>query len=367
MQKGGRGVLYLCFTADYELFFGKNNLSEREVMIQPTTRLIQVLESCGAPLTLFVDVLCIMKYRQEGLWHFVHESEGQIIDAVKRGHDVQLHIHPHWITSIREDGSWHYDMKKYRIHEFGFGERGYTAQTIIRDSKQYLEDIVKRVEPSYSCTSYRAGGWCIQPEKELIKALLDEGVWIDSTVYRGARLSHPHSVDFTSAPDRINWWISPESGVCVPAGYDNARMLEIPTGSYWRVPSMWMRKLRTKRVKIKNGIGMNTVRGVPADMKSKAWQRVVQKIDQFFLQPIMLNYEYSCCDEMLYIVRSYLERFDCESKDYYLSILGHPKNMFENSLLETERFCRAINRDYRGRVGFETLSGVAKMVVKERI
>ncbi|MEA3485676.1 MAG: hypothetical protein U9R03_03095, partial [Candidatus Aerophobetes bacterium] len=65
---------------------------------------------------------------------------------------------------------------------------------------------------------------------------------------------------------------------------------------------------------------------------------------------------------MIWIVDKYLEGFDCESQDYYLIVSGQPKNLFDYALEETSKFCNVINRCYSQRVGFTTLSEVAKKV-----
>lgn len=356
-------MLYICFTADYELFFGKNFKSEDEVLIAPTYELMQTLERGGARLSILADVLCIMKYENEGLHDFAQAASEQLMEAARGGHDVQLHLHPHWITSTRTPSGWKFDMKRYRLHDFGFGEGG--AGEIIRMSKAYLEDIIRKAKPDYSCMAFRAGGWCMQPEEELLRALLGEGIWIDTTIYRGARLKKPHYVDFTQVPDMANWWVAPELGIMYDAGFGSDKVFEVGIGSFWDMPTMWQRKLATMKIKSERGIGRRPARGMPADRENSPMGRALRRLDQFLFQPVMFNFEASCREEMRWIVERYLEKLDCTGEDHYIAMLGHPKNMTDENLNELEGFLEEMNRDFSGRVGFETLAGIGYRIEKK--
>lgn len=60
------------------------------------------LESIGAKGTYFVDYLMIKKLRdidEEKARKDLLLIEKQLVDIVKRGHRVELHIHPHWLDA----------------------------------------------------------------------------------------------------------------------------------------------------------------------------------------------------------------------------------------------------------------------------
>lgn len=94
----------IILTADYELFFGTKTGSVQECMINPTNKLLDILDINNSKMTLFWDVLHYYKLEQykEKYEHLKADSlliENQIADIIKRGHDIQLHIHPHWLES----------------------------------------------------------------------------------------------------------------------------------------------------------------------------------------------------------------------------------------------------------------------------
>lgn len=68
------------------------------------------LESIGAKGTYFVDYLMIKKLRdidEEKARKDLLLIEKQLVDIVKRGHRVELHIHPHWLDAkYLGNGEW---------------------------------------------------------------------------------------------------------------------------------------------------------------------------------------------------------------------------------------------------------------------
>ena len=87
----------LYFTLDYEIH-GNGDGNPIDLMVEPTYRLMDILEQYNQRLTIMADVaeiLCFHRYwQQTGRDDFhVQEIEQQLCDAIRRGHDVQLHIH----------------------------------------------------------------------------------------------------------------------------------------------------------------------------------------------------------------------------------------------------------------------------------
>ena len=91
----------LFFTLDYEIH-GNGDGNPYALMVEPTYKLMSLLESYGQRLIIMADVaeiLCFRRYWQEtGKDDFhVADIERQLCDAILRGHDVQLHIHSSYL------------------------------------------------------------------------------------------------------------------------------------------------------------------------------------------------------------------------------------------------------------------------------
>src|SRR5438270_13532009 len=116
--------------------------------------------------------------------------EEQWRDAVARGHDVQLHLHPNWLPEMEptvKDGRWQWDMERTRASDYP----GDLAEAIGR-CKTALEEAIGPISPDYEVVAYRAGTYEAQPFDRLYDALLANDIWCDSSVLPGDRRSDRH-------------------------------------------------------------------------------------------------------------------------------------------------------------------------------
>ena len=98
--------------------------------------------------------------------------------AALEGHDIQLHIHPEWVSSEFSNGVWHFKENTSSLNDLGFNKKHEdSAPFIVSSAKQYLEDLISPINKDYKCFIFRAGGWLIQPSNKIIE--LNES--LDST------------------------------------------------------------------------------------------------------------------------------------------------------------------------------------------
>ena len=189
-------------TLDYELFFGPQHGSVDKCLIEPAAHLSAIAERYKISLVFFVDAGFIVKLDQyRSKFPDLEKDYQKVTEQLKQlslaGHQVQLHIHPHWEDSSYDGKQWQIDIKRYKLADFSAQE----IQDIVYRYKKTLEDITNK-----KVFAYRAGGWCIQPFDKIGPALKNNDVWLDSTIYRhGMHLSRAHSYDFRNAPDKSAW------------------------------------------------------------------------------------------------------------------------------------------------------------------
>lgn len=185
-------------TLDYELFFGIRAGTIDNCMLLPTDALLAILNPYDIKATFYVDVGYIESARRLGAdLHSVQKVRDQLRYLHDNGHDLQLHIHPHWEDAQYLNGKWSFDVARYKLADF---------------PQRRAEDIINRYVNVFSDIglprpiAFRAGGWCIQPFSHIAPALRANGIKIDSTIYyRGKSLSKTHSFDFSSAPAHNTW------------------------------------------------------------------------------------------------------------------------------------------------------------------
>ncbi len=212
----------ILLTFDYELFFGTDSGTVTKCMLEPTNDLLRIAESKEVHYTFFVDVgYLIASEGVKELFAERNEVLEQIEDLISRGHDVQLHIHPHWEKAKYKNGRWimHSDSH-YRLNNFPLEE----AKEIVRKYKAKLEEYVGR-----KVSVFRAGGWCIQPFEPLAETFQEIGLLYDSSVIAGFRMvTDQYAVDFSNIDSDAEYQFSEDVTLNDPNGF----MTEYPITSY---------------------------------------------------------------------------------------------------------------------------------------
>jgi hypothetical protein len=186
-------------TLDYEIYFGEKHGSVEKCIIYPTSELMRIAEKHDVRFSFFVDCGFILKLNEFRKQYPELEKDYQaIIKQVKylsdTGHDIQLHIHPHWEDSYYDGKSWIIDVKRYKLADFNEKEIG----DIVFRYKKVLVDITNK--PVFA---FRAGGWCLQPFWKLKKSFKENNITLDSSVFRnGFYTSEQYSYDFRNAPNK---------------------------------------------------------------------------------------------------------------------------------------------------------------------
>jgi len=189
-------------TFDYELFFGGNSGTAQKCIIEPVNKLREIANKYNVKFIFFVDsgyLVKLIEYKDK--YEYVKKEYDLVFSNIqtlhKEGHDIQLHIHPHWEDSYFDGHKWTMDTKRYRLQDFNEKE----IDDIVFRYKKVLTDIV--VDKVFT---YRAGGWCIQPFDKISKALKKYNIWLDSTTfYGGYNKSYTHFYDFRKIPNKDIW------------------------------------------------------------------------------------------------------------------------------------------------------------------
>jgi hypothetical protein len=323
----------LVVSQDYELFFHKSG-SVAKCLLEPTVLLLDFARKHGMKITFFVDAGMLVAMERVAdsspkIAAQLTEIRKNLESVHSAGHEIALHIHPHWEDAKLVDDEWDFRDTRYQLRDFSADE----VQQIVTTYTAVLNKLCDG-----SVTSFRAGGFCVEPFSVLGPALLKNGISIDSSVVPGAVLNDDEKgFDFRDAPDSL-WWRFNSSPVSLDR---DGEFLEIPisplTLPVWHY---WGRGL--DRV-----LGRQPA-GVLGDGLSKSpgrWEVFLRLAGLRRVSELSIDFAKSA---------ALVDQRMTGNRQEFWQVMGHPKLLGNISLLRLEEF---ISRTKIRR--FETVSGLA--------
>lgn len=356
-------MLNFFLTFDYELYLGENYKSHDEVLFNPTTQIINMLEKEGVTSTFFADVCSVFQHQKYGLDDYASKFSNQLREMIEHGQDVQLHIHPNWLRSTYDDGRWDIEIDHYKLHSFEREDGEDSIHNIIRRGKEYIEDSVRPVSDTYKCKAYRAGGYCIQPEEKLINALRDNGICIDSSVAMYQVDDNGiGAIDYSKVPHSLGWNINANQGVLSPVEVDKADMYEIPVGGV-KNRFYKMMGIPVSMIKLEGAQGRGRGISLPETRKKKV-NRIAKAYNEFkiwFDSYGLLSLDQRGALLLKRDIKELYKEYGCDKKDAYVAIICHPKLCNQISIDNMQDFVRTVKR-YPEKYRFMNMTQMAETI-----
>lgn len=332
-------------TFDHELPLGGVSRGYDEALFTPTRSVMDVAEKHNVPVNLFTDVLGAMRFQERGHQDFFVKNEIQLQDALKRGHDVQLHLHPHWLETDIQDNRF-IPGQRISLADFRDSDAPNDIGGIVHKGMEFLRNICKKVLPNYRCVAYRAGGFNLSPESEtILQALYEEGIRFDSSICPGftfhSSISH---IDYKRVPQLPNWYLGRNGNLHVAA--DNG-LYEVPiagkrAGLMINARSFVRRYLHRSRLYF-TGPSMHSGR-------MGFWEKVKYKFSKRMLS--FDDYTAAPRDNAR-ILDHWVKQYR-DSESIVFSTISHPKAMGEYALTLMEKFIQYATNRYGDDLGFYT-------------
>ncbi|UCG61286.1 MAG: hypothetical protein JSV52_13340 [Candidatus Zixiibacteriota bacterium] len=350
--------IYCVITADYEVFLGRNFLSYDEVLFKPSQQMMSVCEARSAPITFFADVCSVWAHRShENLGDYVNSFESQLKLAVRNGHDVQLHLHPHWLKSTYTNGEWRISSDQMYLHELGFHEGQNSAGAVIDAGVRYLDDLLRPVKPDYRCHAFRAAGLALQPDGDkLVATLLRHGITVDASVAKNLRLRMDTvNIDYSGMPEYANWFMNSSGGIRKPA---DDGLLEVPIATFQSGLATRLGFLIRRAMSV-------TMRRGSSISRTEKQTRLAN-----LMSLLHYNWRYVCtnawflfsCDTkgltlkmLMDGIDNYISRHGSQNT-ICLSMINHPKMMFQPQFDLLGNLIDRMRDKYKDRVKFVTFA-----------
>jgi len=193
--------IYLALTDDWELR-GNGSGDIEKIQFSPMRKLIDMYERYDLRCTFNVEVMQQLTFRKLQLQHpelrqLADQWDQHVTDAFQRGHDIQLHVHPQWSNAQYRANQWTLNGK-WTLPDYEPSE----VYEMLSDCKQYLERLLRQVDPKYSCVAFRAGSSCIAPSKFALHHLASLGIAFDTSIVGGLRVNTKHvKFDYTNCEE----------------------------------------------------------------------------------------------------------------------------------------------------------------------
>lgn len=352
-------LIHLILSLDYEIF-GNGAGDVMQDVARPTGRLLDICDRHGAKMTILFEVgeywafeRCADRLRREWGYSPSQIMRDQTVEAVQRGHDVQLHLHPQWIGAEYGDDGWRLQNSYWRLADLpdGLGDEKRLASITgaLFRGKQTLEEMIRPTKADYECICFRAGGFYAQPSQFIIQAMKRVGLKVDSSVVRGYRRTGSLAVDYSRVEiSEAAWWTTDTE--LTEQGRPGENVIELPVSSrmepYWNNFKLAKIRAALRRRQIErahlngggngDGYGMSSVPSYRTIL-SKLLSRHASTFDFCKLS----------CKDMLNRIREV-----GEGQNRPVVMIGHSKDFLNDE--EFDEFLSVLSRG--GNVRFVTMS-----------
>lgn len=301
------------FTIDYEIY-GNGEGSLKELVYEPSEKLRAIFRKWNAHFVFFVEVAELEMIEAKGTDRDINLVKQQIRNFYNEGFELGLHLHPQWYNASYENEKWLLDYSEYNLCSLP-PER--IAQIISRSIK-YLRSLLGEVD--YSPFSFRAGNWLFQPTRNVSNVLVEHGIKVDSSVFKGGLL-HQHKLDYRRA--QKNWYYWPfADDVNVPD--PQSALVEFPI--YTKMVPIW-KLLTTKR------IGLQRKGPTGSQTDNKKFTRLLDFMR--FRYPLKFDFCRMTIDEMKQILKREIAK-DRKNPNIFrpIIIIGHTKDLIDFESVE---------------------------------
>lgn len=331
----------LLITFDYEVFLGSKSGTIQNCLIDPTNRVLSILAKHDFKSIFFVDSLYLCRLQESTSPQ--NQADLKVIflqleNIVKQGHQIGVHIHPHWLDAKYQENSNNWNGTNKNRFALSCLDDSLRTETI-RKSVEILSPYMDMTRP----ITYRAGGFYCQPFNLLTDTFTQYNVLIDFSVMRdftSTGYQNRYAFDFTNPPKDLiyrfdeNPLFPQKSGKFIEVSVNSFRLSgwsRIRNSIYFR-----MNRNSPKMVRIGDGTGSGNFIAHQGDRDYRRYFRTHQNFAVELLNPVLAHsYNRQLKEEKLIHFVSHPKSFTSiglEGFDLFciLSAKQHPETDYRN-------------------------------------
>lgn len=342
----------ILFTIDYEIH-GNGDGSPYKMMVEPTERMMRLFDKYGAKLTIMADVAEILKFKEYKETYGVDKYDyDKVIDqlkyAVTNGHDVQLHIHSGYFKSEFTEKGIRQSWEEYDLANLSYD----VIYNRIKMCKDFLETKLQEVNPDYKCIAFRAANWSMVPTKNIAKALINNGILIDTSVFKWGKRTGRVKFDYFKAPDKLMPWFISENDICEVD--QSGRLLEVPIYTERRTFLAFISFVRTfrmirarfhkhEKLEAEEVGGGDSVTPVISNSKSSKISKLIRPFTTKHAWKLDLNQ--SSGNQLIKAVLRIDKEYGANVNDIPIVLIGHSKSFIKYNEISFEPFLKKMRNE----------------------
>jgi hypothetical protein len=347
--------IYLAISFDHELSLGGVHSSYAANLFDPTRAILNEATALGIPVTLFTDVLSCLKFEE---WREIDYSEpykDKIREAIDSGHDVQLHLHPHWIETVFRNKKF-IPSRKYSLDFFKDAPYPNDIFGIVESGTSFINELCQQADSTYRCIAYRAGGLNLAPSThKILRALWDNGIRIDSSIAKGYKFkSTVNTVDYTDMPDAANWHIPIQGDLnkVATSGMFEVPLVSVPRNPVNNIPALIKRLTRPSLRPPETGVPLY-------DLDSNIFDKL-SRLFPFSRWMLSFDLYYMSSENLMNMLRKYVRAH--KTQDVIIaSAISHPKAMGPSNIKLMSDFVQKAYLEYGDDIEFCRFSDIQKL------
>jgi hypothetical protein len=223
--------IHLVLSDDWELR-GDGSGNMRAIQFDTLKKITDIYDNYGLKGSFNAELLQQFYHKKFGEKHpelltLYNEWEDIVKQIYKNGHDVQLHLHPQWIDAEYKNNRWvlksDWDINKHSPE---------TIESIVKQGKSYLENLLRPINENYKCVSHRGGSWAVAPGDHLLSILAQNNIVFDMTIVNGLVSEFPVEIDYRNLEEPFLPYY-PQMDDSRKVSTEKSPIIAIPTHSFY--------------------------------------------------------------------------------------------------------------------------------------
>jgi len=196
-------LIHLALTDDWELR-GDGSGDIAQIQFRALRELLGIFQNYRARTTFNVELMQQLTFRKlqhkhPELGHWADAWDDHVRDAFRDGHDIQLHVHPQWSRAEYVAGKWKLsgDWSLPNYPEA-------STYAMLADGKDYIENLLRSIDASYRCVSFRSGSSSVAPAQFILSILAKLGIVFDMSIIGGFQVHTRNlQIDYSNCEESV--------------------------------------------------------------------------------------------------------------------------------------------------------------------